>query len=229
MNPRRRRNLADSGRATVTDPTATAALTPSNPDGPADFAITITAAEGEDLTWSTTKDIEVQNVAPLPSISGGYVTEGRPYVLSLCYEDSGDDRAHTWLIDWGDGTDQQYIPHPIHGATHTFDSPSTQIQAWVTDEDGTWEAPAKSLTLKPAPPTSQSFTFDSTGALNLHWTNASTFADGLQIHAASTEDGDSYYYPESTDTSCPRFRGHHTYLLEHPRRLAAPPADPRPP
>ena len=82
----------------------------------------------------------VDNVAPSIAISGNAnVNEGSLYTLTLgAVTDPGTDTVSSYVVHWGDGSDDTYA---TNGAkTHTYaDGPASRsITVDLVDEDGTY-------------------------------------------------------------------------------------------
>src|SRR5206468_3646576 len=100
------------------------------------------------------KTITVQNVAPTLTVTGAVTTaEGAAYTVTLGRTDPGADTISGWTIDWGDGVVDN-LPGTATGATHAYadDAPSRTIVTTATDEDGTWSAPNKTISVSNLPP-----------------------------------------------------------------------------
>jgi hypothetical protein len=97
--------------------------------------------------------IWIQNVAPSLSISGpSSAGMGSSYTLDLAASDPGVDTIAFWTINWGDGTTST-VDGSATSATKVFDAAGTfTITATATDEDGTYSANSRSVSVQ-APPT----------------------------------------------------------------------------
>lgn len=134
----------------------TAGQTPGHtwPDnGAYTVGLKVTDAQGGEGT--ATVQVTVNNVAPTLTISGANtVNEGSAYTLNLSATDPGTDTISGWSIDWGHGSPQAVTGNPA-SVTHTYpDGPNTYtITATATDEDGTYNANSKSVTVNNVTPT----------------------------------------------------------------------------
>ncbi len=118
------------------------------------YTITATATDEDGTYNANSKSLTVTNVAPTLVISGGNsIAEGSTYTLNLSATDPGADTISAWVITWGDGTIQTINSNPS-SATHIFaDNGSYTISATATDEDGTYNANSKSVTVTNVAPT----------------------------------------------------------------------------
>jgi VCBS repeat-containing protein len=93
-------------------------------DGPdQNQTVTITAEDDDGAVTTTTFELQVDDVAPVFEISGdSTVTVGEKYTLDLIAIDPGDDPVTSWLIDWGDGT-QETIDGDLSSASHIYLAP----------------------------------------------------------------------------------------------------------
>ena len=123
-------------------------------DGPAGTSVSAQATDtgfGAGAGNNATQPISVQNVAPTIAISGaGSVNEGSVYTLTLgAVTDPGTDTVTSYVVHWGDGSDDTYSSNGAK--THTYaDGPASRsITVDLVDEDGTFldRANAKSVTV----------------------------------------------------------------------------------
>jgi hypothetical protein len=123
-------------------------------DGPSSFSIAIRVTDDQNRTSTASDVININNLAPTLTIGGNpTVNEGSSYTLSLSVADPGADAISTWTINWGDGNVQTLSSSPS-AATHTFaDNGSYSISASATDEDGTYSANTKVVTVANVAPT----------------------------------------------------------------------------
>jgi hypothetical protein len=132
-------------------------------DGPVNatlHTISVTANDGDGGSTTQTKDVTVNNVAPLAAVSGAdTVNEGSVYALNFgALIDPGQDTATAYSLDWGDGTVQSFSPANFAAlagsATHTYASGGAihSIHLTVTDEDGSFVAGAKDVTVNTTVP-----------------------------------------------------------------------------
>jgi hypothetical protein len=129
-------------------------------DGPNNSqTVTITADDGQGGISTTQFTLTVNNVAPTITLNGAAtVNEGSLYTVTLgSVVDPGTDTVTSYVIHWGDGTDETVSGSP-NGAvrTHTYaDGPNTRtITVDLVDEDGTHTSTgSKSVTVNNVPPT----------------------------------------------------------------------------
>jgi hypothetical protein len=101
--------------------------------------------EDEDGTFETRHTINVANVAPTLALAGpDAVDEGSPYTLDFSATDPGADAISKWVVDWGDGTVNEF-DSAATGATHTWaddaaDGGPFVVTVTATDEDGSYAA-----------------------------------------------------------------------------------------
>lgn len=109
------------------------------PDGP--HAVTITAEDPDGEQDQTSFDLVVDDVAPTIALAGAAsVVEAGTYTLTLSdIADPGDDTVTGWVVDWGDGTTEQFASGGDR--THVYaDGPADlTIAVDLIDEDGTHE------------------------------------------------------------------------------------------
>lgn len=118
-------------------------------DGPVaarNVAVSLVDEDGTFAAGGVT--VNVADVAPTVTINGApSVSKGSPYNLVLSVTDSGADTVSSWQIDWGDGTIDTVAGNPPT-ATHTYAATGTYaVSARVTNEDGTFNSNAISLTV----------------------------------------------------------------------------------
>ena len=143
------------------------------PDGPASQTArvrVIDEAGTDEATASFT--VTIDNVPPSLSLAGADIAaEGDVYTLSGLDTllDPGQDTPTAYVIDWGDGSSESFTPaefQALGGSTgHVFaDGPaSTEITVSVTDEDGTFVAGRKTVTVDNLAPV---VALDAVAALN---------------------------------------------------------------
>ncbi len=117
------------------------------------YTITATATSNQGSV-SNTKSLTVSNVAPTLTITGAAsANEAALYTLNLSSHDVAPDTISSWKITWGDGTVQNVTGNPSF-ITHTFaDNGAYSITATATDEDGTYSANTKAVTINNVAPT----------------------------------------------------------------------------
>jgi len=146
--------IVNWGDGTTSTYTAAGAKTHTYADGPLAASITVSLVD-EDGTYSNVanKAVAVGNVPPVLAISGaGWVATGSTYTLSLAAADPGADTISSWLIGWGDGNQQTVVGNPS-SVTHTYTATGSHtIAASATDEDGTYNANGKAVTVVTAFP-----------------------------------------------------------------------------
>ncbi len=99
--------------------------------------ITVSATD-EDGTWTQTKAVTVQNVAPTIVLGGNLtVDEGSTFTLTLgAVTDPGQDTPTSYTINWGDGGVE--VVDSLGDYTHVYADGTINrtISVLVTDEDG---------------------------------------------------------------------------------------------
>jgi hypothetical protein len=99
--------------------------------------ITVNATD-EDGTWTQTKALTVNNVAPTIALTGNLtVDEGSTFTLNLgAVTDPGQDTPTSYTISWGDGVVE--VVNSLGDYTHVYADGTTNrtITVLVTDEDG---------------------------------------------------------------------------------------------
>ena len=123
-------------------------------DGPTTVVNQVTASATGPITATDAVTVAVQNVTPVLTISGAAMTdEGLPYTLTLeSLIDPGDDTITSYVIDWGDGITATVAALGL--VNHTYaDGPLTAtIVVTATDEDGTHQVAAKTVTVNNVAP-----------------------------------------------------------------------------
>jgi hypothetical protein len=137
------------------------------------------------------KTITVTNVAPTLIIDGApEVNEGSPYTLTLFKSDPGADTVTSWTINWGDGSSDT-VPGPTTSFSHVYaDGAATRtISVTAKDEDGTWNATPKTITVNNVAP-SVFATTNNTAAVGIAFnTQIASFTDpGFTNLAAGTSE-----------------------------------------
>jgi hypothetical protein len=139
--------------------------------------IRVTAYDDADLSVQLIA-VAVSNVAPVIALTGAASADvGVPYAVSLgALVDPGTDTATSIVLDWGDGTIQAATPATTVGHTYATGGSRT-IQVVVTDEDGTFVAGSRPVSVvlrAPTAPTGLSATGLTRASVRLAWTNTST-------------------------------------------------------
>jgi hypothetical protein len=118
------------------------------------YTITATATDEDGTYSSNSKAVSIINVAPTLTISGANSgNEGTGYTLNLAESDPGADTISQWVINWGDGSTQTVTGNPAN-ITHSYaDQGAYSISATATDEDGSYSANTKSVTINNIAPT----------------------------------------------------------------------------
>jgi large repetitive protein len=156
----------DYGDGTVVDGTTLVKsldLSHQYADGDASHTVTVTVTDEVGETDSDSFLVTVDNVAPTIALTGAdTVDEGSVYTLSLAaLVDPGTDTATAYSIDWGDGTVQNFTAAEYAAlagsAQHTYadgglGGTGRTIQVSVTDEDGSFVAGSKSITVNNVAP-----------------------------------------------------------------------------
>ncbi|WP_078120005.1 Calx-beta domain-containing protein [Thiosocius teredinicola] len=163
-------------------------------DGPdvETVSVTVFDTSGNDQDTDTF-DVTVNNVAPTLTIAGANeISEDSEYTLTLgTAVDPGEDTVSSYVVHWGDGSDDTYASDG--DVTHTYANPGDYtITVDVIDEDGTYSALASlDVTVTPvsAPlPVEVDAGTDATLNEGQTLTKTITFADGED----SNTDGWSY-------------------------------------
>jgi hypothetical protein len=141
---------ATRGNETGATPTFSAA----GLDGPATYNVSLRVTDASSQTSTASATISLTNVAPTLGISGANsVAEGSVYTLSLSSTDPGNDAITSWFITWGDGTTQTINGDPSSVTKTYVDNGAYTITATATDEDGTFSAGSKQITVSNVAPT----------------------------------------------------------------------------
>jgi PKD repeat protein len=141
---------ATRGNETGATPTFSAA----GLDGPGTYNVSLRVTDGSSQTSTASVTINLANVAPTLGISGANsVSEGSVYTLSLSSTDPGGDSITSWFITWGDGTTQTINGDPSSVTKTYADNGVYTITATATDEDGTFSAGSKQITVSNVAPT----------------------------------------------------------------------------
>jgi|GEM_PF-1111909 len=117
--------------------------------------IQVTVADEDGGSSSESKNVTVNNVAPMIALIGASnVAEGSAYTLMLgTVTDSGADAVSSYVVNWGDGSSNAYAS--AGSVTHVYaDGASTPtITVDLVDEDGTHiNAGSKSITVNNVAP-----------------------------------------------------------------------------
>jgi hypothetical protein len=96
--------------------------------------------------------VTVDNLAPTTNLSGApNVNEGAPYTLSLgAVSDPGTETVSSYIIHWGDGASETFSGSPDgESKAHTYvdGSISRTITVDLTDEDGSFAAGSRAVTV----------------------------------------------------------------------------------
>ncbi|HXJ74101.1 MAG TPA: PKD domain-containing protein, partial [Candidatus Dormibacteraeota bacterium] len=121
------------------------------------YLVTVRVTDSAGVAGESLGTLVVNNQAPTLSVSGAdSVAQGLTYSLALSSSDPGADTISSWTINWGDeaqGAPGEFIRGNPSLVTHTYSSPGNfQIVATATDEDGSYSAPPKSVTILFVPP-----------------------------------------------------------------------------
>jgi hypothetical protein len=119
------------------------------------YTISATATD-EDGTWSAnTHQVNVANVPPTLTVTGGggTISEGSSLTLNLSATDPGADTISSWTINWGDGHIQTINGNPS-SVSHVYaDDDIYNITTSATDEDGTYMGQSTWVTVNNVAPT----------------------------------------------------------------------------
>jgi hypothetical protein len=106
-----------------------------------------------------TTTIVVKDVPPTLTVSGAATTtEGSVYQLALSATDPGNDVISRWVVDWGDGNIVGYAAagnitvQYTYGDNRTPANTPTVIKVSAIDNDGTYQAADKAITVANAAP-----------------------------------------------------------------------------
>ena len=184
--------IVNWGDGTTSTYTAAGAKTHTYADGPLAASITVSLVD-EDGTYNNiaSKAVAVANVPPVLAISGaGWVATGSTYTLSLAAADPGADTINSWLIGWGDGNQQTVVGNPS-SVTHTYTATgSYAIAASATDEDGTYNANGKAVTVVTAFPQATSSPSGISVGGEATYEFAVIYADDLGVDPATLDSQD---------------------------------------
>ncbi|MBI1374528.1 MAG: LEPR-XLL domain-containing protein, partial [Phycisphaera sp.] len=124
-------------------------------DGPNTHVISATVTDEDGVTSSNTLSVDVLNVAPTVTISGGaVVNEGSGYLLTLSLIDPGDDTVTSWQITWGDSTVETVVGSTTQvGHTYADGFNSVTISATAFDEDGAFASNSLAVSIQNVAPT----------------------------------------------------------------------------
>ncbi|WP_159694066.1 PKD domain-containing protein, partial [Cognatazoarcus halotolerans] len=122
--------------------------------------ITVTANDGDGGVTTQTHAVTVANVAPSIELSGAdSVDEASSYTLSLgSLIDPGADTATGYSLDWGDGNVQSFSAAEFAALGGSIEhvyadgDASATITLAVTDEDGSFVAGTKTITVNNVAP-----------------------------------------------------------------------------
>ena len=132
--------------------------------------VSVNVTDDDTGTDTKSKSVTVNNVAPTIAISGAAsVNEGSPYSLTLgAVTDPGTDTVTSYIVHWGDGSQDTYLTN-TGVKTHTYaDGPATRaITVDLVDEDGTHldSANAKSVSVLNVAPSTPSLVSPANGAI----------------------------------------------------------------
>jgi|GEM_PF-1363301 len=119
------------------------------------YTISATATD-EDGTWSAnTHQVNVANVPPTLTVTGGggTINEGSSLTLHLSATDPGADTIRSWTINWGDGSIQTINGNPSSVSHLYADDGIYNITTSATDEDGTYMGQSTWVTVNNVGPT----------------------------------------------------------------------------
>jgi hypothetical protein len=135
---------AKRGNETGLTPTFSAA----GLNGPTTYQIAVRVTNQNDQSDTATATINIKNVVPVLSISGGTTaTAGKAYTLTLSAAYVGADPITKWVIKWGDGTSQTIKGSPSSVTKIYSTAGARTITATASDADGTYSAKSKSITV----------------------------------------------------------------------------------
>ncbi|GJL76868.1 PKD domain-containing protein [Nitrosomonas sp.] len=157
-------------------------------DGDASHTVTVTVIDTAGDSDTQQFVLDVNNVAPTIALAGAFeVNIGDSYTLNLgAIIDPGDDTVTSYVVDWGDGTNDTF--NTAGDVTHTYAAAGDNtITVDLVDEDGTHtNAASLNVTVNPGPPidgvsvnAGNDTAIDEGGALN----RTITFTDGKDTDA----------------------------------------------
>ncbi len=133
---------------------ATPTFSASGLDGAGAFNVSLKVTDSANQVSTASATINISNVAPNLTISGAAsVAEGSVYALNLASSELGPDTIVSWFINWGDGTSQTVGGNPSLVTKTYVDNGNYTITATATDEDGTYAANSKAVSVTNVAPT----------------------------------------------------------------------------
>ena len=165
-------------------------------DGPDTRTVRLRVTDAGGVTNTSSTTIQVNNKPPTLTLGGANtVLALLPYTLTLTATDPGVDTISSWVINWGDGVTQNVSGNP-GSVTHAYAASfvgSRTITASATDEDGTYAAPSKVITVQPPDtirPTATANALDVTTMGGTAYTFTVTYADNVGINTSLIDAND---------------------------------------
>ena len=123
-------------------------------DGPRSLVIKASAMDGDQSISSVTANVNVTNVAPTITVTGGApAAEGAPYTVQFSATDPGTDTRTTWTVDWGDGKVEAFAANATSAQHVYMDDGTYAVVVSATDEDGTFAAAPVNASITNVAPT----------------------------------------------------------------------------
>ncbi|MCA9151609.1 MAG: PKD domain-containing protein, partial [Planctomycetales bacterium] len=128
----------DNGNSTTLDLSWAQLLGLGINDGDDIYPILVSATNDGDITTTETILLEVLDVAPIINLTAdATVRVGDTHEVEFSAADPGDDAIIKWLVDWGDGTLQEY-GSGVASAQHIYETPETyDVVVSVVDDEST--------------------------------------------------------------------------------------------
>ena len=165
-------------------------------DGPSTRTVYLRVTDSDGVTNTASGAVQVNNAPPTLTLGGaGTVMALLTYTLTLSATDPGLDTISGWVINWGDGVTQNVSGNP-DSVTHAYATAyvgSRTITATATDEDGTYSAPPKVITVAPPDtirPTATANAPDVNEMGGTSYTFTVTYADDVGINTSTIDAND---------------------------------------
>ena len=165
-------------------------------DGPSTRTVYLRVTDGGGVTNTASATVQVNNAPPTLTLGGANTALALlPYTLTLNAADPGADTITGWVINWGDGVSQNVAGNPS-SVTHTYGITfvgARTITATATDEDGTYAAPSKGITVQPPDtirPTATASAPDVSTMGGTTYTFTVTYADNVGINTSLIDGND---------------------------------------
>ncbi|MCA9169329.1 MAG: hypothetical protein KDB23_16760 [Planctomycetales bacterium] len=128
----------DNGNSTTLDLSWAQLLGLGVNDGDDIYPILVSATNNGGVTTTETILLEVLDVAPTINLTADATVQvGDTYEVEFSAADPGDDAIIKWLVNWGDGTLQEY-GSGVSSAQHIYETPETyDVVVSVIDDEST--------------------------------------------------------------------------------------------